>query len=99
MQNRQHESVRCHKRSPVAERADHHGLRRPGRRCVYNEPHAEVNVMLAIIGSTISLVAFGQPAIHQAGEEPAKVMTLTRENASAFAKLALKGIRKEYPNK
>ena len=32
-----------------------------------------------------------------AAAEPAQ--TLTRENASAFAKLALKGAKKEYPNK
>src|ERR1043166_1682546 len=34
------------------------------------------------------------------GQSPTKEpVVLTKENASAFAKLALKGIRKEYPNK
>jgi Protein of unknown function (DUF2891) len=34
-----------------------------------------------------------------AQDRPASAPTLTRANASAFAKLALKGARKEYPNK
>jgi hypothetical protein len=35
-----------------------------------------------------------------AGDKPTPAtLMLTRDNASAFAKLALKGIRKEYPNK
>jgi hypothetical protein len=40
------------------------------------------------------------PAEAGAGQSNAKgTLVLTREQASAFAKLALKGIRKEYPNK
>jgi hypothetical protein len=40
------------------------------------------------------------PAADGAGEsKPRGTLVLTREQASAFAKLALKGIRKEYPNK
>src|SRR5262249_44165294 len=31
--------------------------------------------------------------------QPKKVLVMTQDQASAFARLALKGIRKEYPNK
>lgn len=43
------------------------------------------------------LPAMGVVAVPAA--EPPKPDTLTRERASAFAKLALKGARKQYPNK
>lgn len=38
-------------------------------------------------------------AIPNAQPQPAPVTTLTKDQASAFAKLALKGLQKEYPNK
>src|SRR5436309_1690482 len=45
----------------------------------------QIAILLVVLCPT---VAFSQPA-----------MSLTREQASAFAKLALKGIQTEYPNK
>jgi Protein of unknown function (DUF2891) len=45
----------------------------------------------------LTMVSSAQPEPHP---RPAKTAsTLSREQASAFARLALKGIRKEYPNK
>lgn len=49
--------------------------------------------LLAIVASLLGLV------IMPAAEPPAPVETLTRERASAFAKLALRGAKKEFPNK
>ena len=46
----------------------------------------------------VVLLAVGRPAPAEP-EPPRKAPTMTREQAAAFAKLALKGIRKEYPNK
>jgi Protein of unknown function (DUF2891) len=55
-------------------------------------------------GLASSIVLFflppAQPALAQAGDPPVKGgVMLTQTQASAFAKLALKGLRKEYPNK
>jgi hypothetical protein len=47
--------------------------------------------MRTLLASLVFLVAMPAPA--------AEPSALTREQASAFAKLALKGVRKEYPNK
>src|SRR5229473_2780763 len=49
------------------------------------------------LGAVISLIL---TAATQAGDQRTKeAVMLTSERASAFAKLALKGLRKEYPNK
>src|SRR3954451_19516009 len=53
--------------------------------------------VLAAVGASLLLFP---PAWAEASMPSAKKsLTLSREQASAFARLALKGIRKEYPNK
>lgn len=55
------------------------------------------NLVSALV---LLLLAQAQPAQTQAGDPPAKgAAMLTQEQATAFAKLALKGLHKEYPNK
>jgi hypothetical protein len=58
--------------------------------------YATVNAALAFaVLPFLSLAAFPDPPAPVAGEG----VTMTRDQASAFARLALKGIQKEYPNK
>ena len=52
---------------------------------------------MTLIFSALVAVVLINPLNSAIAEEP--VPTLTRERASAFAKLALKGLSKEYPNK
>src|SRR3954447_2317292 len=47
----------------------------------------------------LSALAAALLAAPHARSEPKMPPTLTRAQASAFARLALKGVRKEYPNK
>jgi hypothetical protein len=61
---------------------------------------------LAVIGvgaataSTVLLVAFLMSKTKEPGTKPErKSLTLSQEQASTFARLALKGVTKEYPNK
>jgi hypothetical protein len=56
---------------------------------------------LALLLSPALAVGILAPGVRTmaAPERPDSAPTLTRENASAFAKLALKGAKKEYPNK
>jgi hypothetical protein len=57
-----------------------------------------MNHTLTLVGLiTASLAA--QPARETRMSGGEKSLTLTKEQASAFAKLALKGLTKEYPNK
>ena len=61
--------------------------------------HASYAVVGAIASATL-LIAVAPCAQKETGGGIAKgPIVLTRESASAFAKLALKGLRKEYPNK
>src|SRR2546421_341342 len=55
-------------------------------------PRARV-MTVVLLGATVA-------AVPAAADPPRKeAPAMTREQASAFAKLALKGLRKEYPNK
>ncbi len=54
-----------------------------------------MSMLLSLLVSAVAIELGGTPMA--AAAEPAQ--TLTRESASAFAKLALKGAKKEYPNK
>jgi hypothetical protein len=49
------------------------------------------------VGASLALIAF--MADFGVADEPSPHKGLTREQASAFARLALKGMNKEYPNK
>ena len=56
--------------------------------------------MVAVFLSFTLPLIFLQPPQAESGMPPAKKSrTLSKEQASAFARLALKGIQKEYPNK
>jgi hypothetical protein len=55
---------------------------------------------LAILFSLLLLTALAMAAQREGAARPAKgTAGLTRARASAFARLALKGVRREYPNK
>ncbi len=57
-------------------------------------------VPLVVAVPLLFVCAFYQPTPPAPLEAaPKKAVTMTQEQASAFARLALKGIRKEYPNK
>src|SRR6266851_2311459 len=65
-----------------------------------------MNRTFAVIGvgaataSTVLLVAFMMSKTKEPGPKPErKSLTLSQEQASLFARLALKGVTKEYPNK
>lgn len=49
-----------------------------------------------VIALPLSFILIAQAELHVPASE---TLTLTRQQASAFARLALKGIQKEYPNK
>jgi hypothetical protein len=53
-------------------------------------------VLVAVTALIIGPVQWPQASTTLAAEP--KTMKITQEHASRFAKLALKGIRKEYPN-
>jgi hypothetical protein len=60
--------------------------------------HRTAAGLLAAAACLTGLTGLVMPPANRAGDRPAE-LTLTRDRASAFAKLALKGVRKEYPNK
>jgi hypothetical protein len=55
--------------------------------------------LAAVAAAFLGLIGSAAPAVPQAVPSVQKEQTLTGEQASAFAKLALKGLNKEYPNK
>jgi hypothetical protein len=62
-------------------------------------PRSRPAAGLLVVAVCLSgLVVLVMPPANRAGDRPAE-LTLTRGRAAAFAKLALKGVRKEYPNK
>ncbi|MDB5312016.1 MAG: hypothetical protein JWO38_6218 [Gemmataceae bacterium] len=58
---------------------------------------------LVVLIPLLLLTAFTMPSPGQPGDQPARPVAplspLTKDRASAFARLALKGINREYPNK
>src|SRR5712692_825849 len=55
--------------------------------------------LLTLAGSVVIALGMSQPAPTDPGAPAKEVPKMSQEQASAFARLALKGIQKEYPNK
>jgi hypothetical protein len=60
------------------------------------QPDSLASLIPTLAAAVPMLVSFAVPRAGRAGEAPP---TLTRQQASAFAQLALKGLSREYPNK
>src|SRR4029079_10375420 len=58
----------------------------------------EVAAGVGILAGVLAGQSYSQAPQVPTMPEPVAALTLTQEQASAFAKLALKGIQREYPN-